>query len=212
MNPTIFPELSGVWKEVDLNDEYINHYGKRHTTITISEQNQLLNSLKDKYKCDYTYGGFLENRRDLWYGICKDSDIVTHLGVDFNNLPVNTIVTSPCDAIVYNVYLDESTKDGWGGRVMVNLLDEPNNYLIFGHLNHVGLPREGDILKKGDVIGSIGDSDSNGAWFPHLHVQGMYQKYIDRFDLADLESIDGYDYEHTMDQLKEYVFDPVSLL
>ena len=48
-------------------------------------------------------------------------------------------------------------------------------YTLYGHLckASVAAQRVGDLLKKGDRIGALGNPLQNGQWAPHLHFQIM---------------------------------------
>lgn len=115
-----------------------------------------------------------------------------HLGVDINNLKVGEPVCLPRDAIVVHVLKDESEHNGWGGRLIFKM-DKPYkncDYLLYGHLTHE-LPEVGMRFKAGDVVGFLGESQKNGGWFVHIHVQLVKQAMIDLF-IKDLRFIDGY--------------------
>lgn len=158
---------------------------------TIGLQEELLTYLQKKYDTKYTIGGYLEDRSRLWAGF-EESEKMLHLGVDINNLEVGESVSIPCDAVVIHVFKDESKMNGWGGRLIFKMSRPYRgaDYLLYGHLDH-DLPLVGTAFKKGDIVGRIGNSDENGGWFIHLHVQLVTQLMIDRFK-NDLRYIDGY--------------------
>lgn len=104
-----------------------------------------------------------------------------HLGVDLFAEP-GTAVHAPLDGRVLSVADNAATLDygptvileheaGAGGHAFVTL---------YGHLARETLTRlqPGVAVKAGDRIGSIGTSDINGGWAPHLH----FQIITDRLD------------------------------
>jgi hypothetical protein len=122
---------------------------------------------------DYSYGGFMEDRTDLWRGFEPDMKQMIHLGVDLS-APAGTPVACPARAVVCNVMRDATPFNGWGGRVIVCLFEGAFPYVLLGHLHPNSITvNTGEVVDAGHVIGVLGGGDSNGGWFPHLHVQQM---------------------------------------
>jgi peptidoglycan LD-endopeptidase LytH len=161
----------------------------------VAAQEALLTRLRDKYRTQYTIGGYLEDRTALWNGFEKSSRMI-HLGVDVNNLTAGEPVSVPCDATVVHVMRDTSSSNGWGGRVIFQLATPFGGaeYLLYGHLRH-DLPDVGTAFKAGDIVAHIGDPTANGGWFGHLHAQLLTRTAFNR-DIADPNRIDGYLLDH----------------
>lgn len=213
----LFPNLEKkAWKTVNLNEAYMKHKPQLNMHH-LQDQYTLLDNISHQ-KEFYTYGGFGEDRTDLWHGFEPDAKKMIHLGVDLNNLKVGQLVGSISDGVVVDVFVDPNKFNGWGGRVIVkspflmvnkNICPEDENvYILYGHLQAEDLPRLGSIVKMGDVIGKIASGDSNGGWFEHLHLQIMLERYVKRF--KTYREIDGYDFYST-DILKE-LLDPMTVL
>lgn len=187
----LFPGLVGStkpWKLVNLNEAFRNSE-KNLNMRDVYDQNRLLEQVAEKgtYR---TYGGFAEERIDLWRGFEHGVEKMVHLGVDFNNLPPEEPVCAVAAGQVIHVMVDESPFNGWGGRVMIQ--DEKYVYL-YGHLvaEAENLPTVGDAkIQKGDVIGYVGAPEENGGWFPHLHLQIMTRAYVKPYE-KDLARLDG---------------------
>jgi murein DD-endopeptidase MepM/ murein hydrolase activator NlpD len=157
------------------------------------DQNQLLSLASGKGKfC--TYGGYLEDRTNLWAGVypLEQKTRLIHLGADINNVVVGQPIASLTDGVVFHILNDLSPKTGWGGRVLVRYQASPKQaiYLMYAHLDG-RLPKVGTVVKCGQVIGYIGEPTINGGWFPHLHLQVMNEKYIKNY-MTNLDLIDGY--------------------
>ena len=202
----LFPELKNAkWAKINLNTESLK------TTIDTSDSAACdiwIQSLHKARKVDYSYGGFLEDRSNLWKNhYNKEIGAFIHLGVDFN-VPAGTKVALLKKAQVINVFVDEDQHGGWGGMVLWKVIDEPQ-YIIYGHLKHNIELKVGQVYEAGTVFGTIGESNENGGWFPHLHLQLMDQKFIDAFE-EDIEEIDGY--LPTNHPLLKHVIDPVPLV
>lgn len=142
-----------------------------------------------------TYGGFLENRTQLWSSIYVTDPAkfkVIHLGIDINNVAIGQPVASLTDGQVFHVIRDHATQRGWGGGVVVKTNIKQSNqfvYILYAHLSDK-LPPVGSTVKRGTILGFIGDPKLNGGWFPHLHLQVMKQKFLSRYD--NLSHVDGY--------------------
>lgn len=96
-----------------------------------------------------------------------------HLGVDFwvdSHTPLN----SPFDGKVFSICNNSNDKD-YGPTIIIehNLNNDSKFYTLYGHLSKSSLKllKEGQLIKKGDQIGFIGNSTENGNWSPHLHFQ-----------------------------------------
>lgn len=171
----LFPELHGKWGYVNLNELLVFH--------TESIANYAVNPLLDPefcadwvcnihkiYKVDYSYGGWLENRADLWAGHYHKSGHTVHLGMDFN-VPVGTKVHLPIKAILLHSEMDEDQNGGWGGKLIFKAFDK-DFYFIIAHLKNTIRPnKDGIAIEKGSLIGEVAESSINGGWYPHVHFQ-----------------------------------------
>lgn len=146
----------------------------------------------------WTYGGWMENRSDVWAEtyLKKDARFL-HLGVDCS-VPHGTQVLAVADGFVIHAGNDRQTwpVGGWGGYVvqLLNLdkaviAEQYTHALIYAHLGDLQCTRY-QAIRKGEKIGLIGTSQRNGGWSPHLHLQleseikGIenWQKYMDELD------------------------------
>lgn len=213
----LFPELPEMkWKEVNLNDEFLRSSANNsddNPMRDIRNQCSFLNFLSDdEFR---TYGGFGENRIQLWRGFERNAVKMTHLGVDLNNLPAGTTVISLWYGTIHHIMRDRTVFNGWGGRVILKLRNGivhngvTFNYVMFGHLKPDVLPAVGTEIQPGDRIGFIGDPSENGGWFPHLHLQVMSQAFIDLH--PNLDNLDGYDFTRDIEELGRFVCDPILL-
>jgi len=197
----LFPGLPDLpWKAVDLQREFLDR--KYPSMKDVEEQHRLLWELSEEGRYR-TYGGFGEDRSQLWAGFETHGQPMIHLGVDFNNLPVCQPVGALEAGRVIHVFRDASSFNGWGGRVMVQ--SQNDTVLLYGHLQFCSLPETGDQVQQGQIIGYVASDQSNGGWFPHLHLQRMTRQYVDSFPRWTL--IDGYAAE-----VPEGILDPMTLL
>jgi murein DD-endopeptidase MepM/ murein hydrolase activator NlpD len=132
-----------------------------------------------------TYGGYGENRKDIWRGTYLDkTNNYIHLGVDIN-VNKGTELICPFNAEIINVFEDIDTKIGWGGRIILRRKND-GPFIILAHLDPHTLTDKKHV-KAGDLLGKIGTWPSNGNTFEHLHLQ---LRTTDDFD-----TMDGYGHE-----------------
>lgn len=180
-------------------------------------QEHMLKLIRDKYKANYTFGGYLEKRGKLWNGFENSKEMI-HLGIDINNLTPGMDIAAPCGLTVVHVYVDSSEFNGWGTRIIFKM-DKPYlaaDYLLLGHL---AIPQReipvGHHFNEGEIVGRIGNYNDNGGWFIHLHVQlikaDMWNLYKAR---NELEKIDGYLLDTDIDKAldEKWSADPTDLI
>ncbi len=130
-----------------------------------------VNSHKQKHdKHVFLFGGFHE-KRDFYatsehFGTNELRNI--HLGIDVWAEP-GTPIFSPEEGIVHSIKYNSAPQDyGW-----CLIIQYHGYFLLFGHLAEKtnSLVKVGDFVKKGQMIGLLGEISENGGWEPHLHLQ-----------------------------------------
>ena len=102
---------------------------------------------------DWSYGGYLEDRRHLWRGSYLEAKgAFVHLGVDFN-VPQGTRVAVVEDSVVMLVDDDGDFDGGWGPRVFLKPQAKRRMEIvqIFAHLQAVRV-KPGDRLTPGTAV------------------------------------------------------------
>lgn len=127
---------------------------------------------------EFSYGGYLEDRSFLMRDHYQKVGWTWHLGIDYT-VPAGTPVHIPMGATLASFTVDKDQDGGWGGKAVFKAQD---HFLIFGHLNKI-TPKHS--YEAGDLIGTIAPFESNGGWFPHLHVQAV-RSYLNPHE------VDGY--------------------
>lgn len=128
-------------------------------------------------KAKVAYGGYIEKR-----GIYKRSDYFNqsdpeterniHLGLDLW-LDEGSSIFAPMDGTIHS--FKNNTNYGDYGPTII-LKHQINGFVFFtlyGHLSLLSLENKtiGQVVSKGDVIGTLGDVEVNGEYPPHLHFQ-----------------------------------------
>ena len=95
-----------------------------------------------------------------------------HLGIDIWGKHY-TAVMSPWDGIVHSFAFNNHFGDYGATLVVSHIIEEISFHTLYGHLslNSIKNFREGENVKRGDVIGEFGIPMENGQWPPHLHFQ-----------------------------------------
>lgn len=177
--------FDGKFEYLNLNDFYLQN----KSVITDTKKPELIQSALDSLKKN-TYGGYGEDRKDVWAGTYMDEHKnYIHLGIDIN-VKTGTEVKCPFNALVIDIFTDTDTKIGWGGRVTLVSVHKPSPMLVLAHLDPKSLNNKRRYA-KGEVIGRVGTWPTNGNTFHHLHVQAMnkltggYDGYGFEKDLAN---------------------------
>ena len=96
-----------------------------------------------------------------------------HIGLDLFAAP-GTPVRTPLDAVVHSVADNDRPYD-YGPTVILEhaLQNAPAFYTLYGHLSRRSIRRLacGRRLTSGEAFATVGSSDENGGWAPHLHFQ-----------------------------------------
>ena len=117
-----------------------------------------------------------------------------HLGIDFwltHQTPVHTLL----DGEVVIAVNDEGDKEYGGLVVLQHQTEGFTFYTLYGHLTVESATKNkiGDVLKKGSLIGQLGNYPENGNWAPHLHFQVMLSLFdydVDYPGVAYVSEID----------------------
>lgn len=164
--------------------------------LTPEFTSSVLNGEHDNVGAYYSFGGYLEDRRDLWAGSYLEKEQSVHLGIDVN-APAGTMVAPVHNCHVAKVVHDPDQEGGWGS-VIVFELEEPIgeiSHFIYAHLAKDSVTvKPGDFVPAGEPVAELGEPHENGGWYEHLHVQAMIPAAWDMMKgRDDMGAFDGYD-------------------
>ena len=161
---------------LNLNQFYLENKDKIKDTKDPSQ----IQSALDFLGKNNTYGGYGEDRKDIWKGTYMDeTKNYIHLGIDIN-VKSGTPIKCPFDAKCVDIFTDTDEKIGWGGR-MILISNEYSPYLVLGHINPKSFNIKNSFVKD-EIIGKVGTWPTNGNTFNHLHVQTIYNIDWNNFD------------------------------
>jgi murein DD-endopeptidase MepM/ murein hydrolase activator NlpD len=150
---------------------------------------QAIQTIHKTYHVQWSYGGWLEDRSQLWAGTYITSSKKTlHVGIDIN-APKNTPIHSPGKGIVTKIECDQGDEIDWGTSISV---DYGKYTMIFAHLSPKVEINEGQVIQANQKIGEIGTWPKNGNVFEHLHIQSMQTAIYEKHLLEKFENLDGY--------------------
>jgi len=121
-------------------------------------------------------GGYLEQRNlyiDKESFTSPDEPIRNiHLGIDFW-CNVGTKVVVPLAGKVHSFKNNNSMGDYGPTIILEHVLDDIKFYTLYGHLAVASISGliKGRVFKAGDILATLGDSDINMNYAPHLHFQ-----------------------------------------
>ncbi len=110
-------------------------------------------------------------RQNPW----NESEYEDHWGLDIGGLPVGTPIHATADGRVVKAERNiRNSKDGLGFYVKLEHMSEKYGWITkYGHLSKIDDSiREGVLIKRGDVIGYLGNTGRSNA--PHLHYEINY--------------------------------------
>ena len=141
----------------------------------------------------YSFGGYVEDRRELWRGSYLTDETALHLGIDVN-VPAGTALTVAQPATIVHHTHDPCQDGGWGGVVFF-ALDQPIGditHFLYAHLkNEPPHKPVGSHVTPGDIVAVLGEPHENGGWYEHLHVQTLTRDAWERTQ-GDITKFDGY--------------------
>ncbi|MDR1498743.1 MAG: peptidoglycan DD-metalloendopeptidase family protein [Rickettsiales bacterium] len=173
LNEEIYPlfgdQIKGYPFYIDLVSEAVEDY--HFEDLKLEELGDILLGELKKVGKNWGFSGYLEDRsRVLKNTIIFDQGRIYHIGIDLH-VPVGIKLHAPLEGkVVVSEYEDGVTNYG-GMIVLKHDINDSVFYSLYGHLNRDTLPKIGNIVKKGEVFGKIGDTYENGSWSPHLHLQ-----------------------------------------
>jgi murein DD-endopeptidase MepM/ murein hydrolase activator NlpD len=173
-SPVINPTISkNQYHPLDLS---VANPGISHVKAKSSaEWEAYINKYLGKQGKAIAYGGYLEKRniyqRSSYFNTAKN-DRNIHLGVDFW-IAAGTSVHAVLDGVIHS-FNDNQNHGDYGPTILLeHRFNDLTFYSLYGHLSRSSLDliAIGQSVRAGEKIATLGASDVNGDYAPHLHFQ-----------------------------------------
>lgn len=147
-----------------------------HNLNTARDYEIFIQNHLDKNNAKIAFGGYLE-RRNLYKRSSVFKNETTnerdiHIGLD---LWINkqAAIFAALDGTIHSFQNNDTLGDYGPTLILEHQLDDLKFHTLYGHLSLESLnnKKNGDKVKKGEVIGTLGLSPVNGDYASHLHFQ-----------------------------------------
>ncbi|SNR90619.1 peptidoglycan DD-metalloendopeptidase family protein [Flavobacterium sp. ov086] len=138
-------------------------------------ENFISNYLK-KNNAEVAYGGYIEGRTLYQRSTIFKNDSIPerniHIGLDLWT-KANTAVLAPLDGKVHSFKNNIGLGDYGPTIILEHEVENEKFYTLYGHLSLESIENltVGTLFKKGERIATLGNSDVNGDYAPHVHFQ-----------------------------------------
>lgn len=153
-----------------------------------------------KYNAKVAFGGYLETRdiysRSTYFKSQNtDQERNIHLGIDLW-CSVNTNVLSILDGRIHSFKNNKNYGDYGPTIIIEHKLQGETLYSLYGHLSASSIEnlKIGQEVKRGEVIGSLGNASVNGDYAPHLHFQLIKDLQGNAGDYPGVSSLDDLEF------------------
>mmetsp|Transcript_8685 Transcript_8685/g.13465 ORF Transcript_8685/g.13465 Transcript_8685/m.13465 type:complete len:336 (+) Transcript_8685:114-1121(+) len=161
------------------DNDVILQGGKKVPQLLPTREDALEFAKTQKQSKLFDVGRYDEDRRGMYTSSlfdAKDEEQrrTIHVGIDIG-VPVGVKIHSFVDGVIHSLGYNEAIGD-YGHVIVVEhrISATSKCWVLYGHLdaNSIKGKHVGQKIKKGEVIGRIGDTSENGGWTgTHLHFQ-----------------------------------------
>lgn len=129
-----------------------------------------------KNNANVAYGGYIEGRNIYKRSVIFRNDLILerniHIGIDLW-IKAGTAVLAALDGKLHSFKNNVGLGNYGPTIILEHELENKKFYTLYGHLSLESIQNitVGKSYKKGEKIATIGNSDVNGDYAPHLHFQ-----------------------------------------
>ncbi|MBD3303653.1 peptidoglycan DD-metalloendopeptidase family protein [Candidatus Woesearchaeota archaeon] len=168
--------------------------------VDVSNPEDFTNYIWRKLKennCSFGVGRYNEDRILYRHSPLFSNVRSIHLGMDlFVASGIN--IFCPIDGKIHS-FNNNKARGDYGPTIILEHNEGGMRFFtLYGHLNEESLAglKEGQLIRRGEIVGCVGDSDVNGGWPPHLHFQIITEIGDKRGDFPGVSS--KQDIEHNL--------------
>jgi murein DD-endopeptidase MepM/ murein hydrolase activator NlpD len=135
-----------------------------------------ISSYLEKNNAEVAFGGYIEGRTLYQRSTIFKNDSIPerniHIGLDLWT-KVDTSVLAPLDGKVHSFKNNIGLGDYGPTIILEHEVEKEKFYTLYGHLSLESIENlsVGTFFNKGDKIGTLGNSEVNGDYAPHVHFQ-----------------------------------------
>ena len=167
--------------KIDLSDK--NSDLQKFNISSSKEWEDYISTYLRNNNAEIAYGGYLEKRslyqRSEYFNSEKIRNI--HLGIDFW-CKIGTNIIAPFRGEIHSFKNNLNYGDYGPTIILKHTIESVEFYTLYGHLGVDSITnlKVGQTIEKGEKFASLGSSDINGDYAPHLHFQVI--KKIQNFE------------------------------
>jgi murein DD-endopeptidase MepM/ murein hydrolase activator NlpD len=161
---------------VALDLSVLNHNLSKESLADSADFENYIEGYLTLHNAKVAYGGYNEERNLYKRStIFKDEETEErniHIGLDLW-IKAGTPILAALDGKVHSFNFNAGFGDYGPTIILEHQVESQTFYTLYGHLSLDSLDNiaTGTVYKKGQQIGSLGDSAVNGDYSPHLHFQ-----------------------------------------
>lgn len=121
---------------------------------------------------EWGIGKYNEKRPEMYVAAQYNDERNIHMGVDIWAKAGEPVFSFYEGAVAYK--RDNNQQGNYGPTIILRCeISDTVLYALYGHLSRASLQMLslGEIVRKGQRIGELGEEHVNGGWIPHLHFQ-----------------------------------------
>ena len=146
-----------------------------HPVVNLPDKYKILDLTKGSWNSDkneFSIGKYDEYRPNVYTTNLFEENRNIHVGIDIGG-PVGTPCMAFMDGIIHNFGYNQEAGDYGNVVITEHKIMGKKFWSLYGHLDSESILNkvEGQLVKKGEIIGHFGSKQENGGWEPHLHFQ-----------------------------------------
>jgi murein DD-endopeptidase MepM/ murein hydrolase activator NlpD len=121
---------------------------------------------------EWGIGKYNEKRANMYVAPQYNNERNIHMGIDIWAKAGEPVFSFYEGTVAYKQ--DNNQQGNYGPTIVLRYkIDGTVLYALYGHLSRASLQMLsfGEIVRKGQRIGELGQEEVNGGWIPHLHFQ-----------------------------------------
>ncbi|MDP6870064.1 MAG: peptidoglycan DD-metalloendopeptidase family protein [Candidatus Poseidoniaceae archaeon] len=131
------------------------------------------------FECPYEYsiGRYDEHRPGMYTQELFQGTRNLHIGIDIGG-PVGEPIYAFASGVVHSMGINDEPGSYGPTIITKHQLEGRDIWALHGHLSleSLNLVEVGQSISEGQMIASIGNSEVNGGWSPHLHFQLCWEE------------------------------------